>query len=494
MSSGSPAARTRVPWLLVLIPILAFVALGAWAVSSPVGSSPDDDFHLPSIWCGLGERAGLCELTADPDTRLVPAPLVGEACYTRDPSASAACWDADATQLAETDRVNVGPLYPPVFYGTMSIFASTDVVASVLAMRLFNAALFVGLTTAAAFAVPAGMRRLVVIPFVVTMVPLGMFIVPSTNASSWAILSAGLLWTTLAASAVTTGRRRLALLALAGVAAVLGAGARADAAAFAVLGVIVALVLTRRVFTRAMLPTVLLAVAIVVVSAAFYLSADQSSAVTEGLPTDGPPLTMGQHVDNFLGAPSLWIGIFGGWGLGWLDTPMPAAVSVLGFAVFALALAWGLRQLDARKALAAAGVFAAFWLVPVILLAQSRALVGTHVQPRYILPIAVILAGVLLWGTLRADASPLPTGLVVTGSVLLAFANAVALHIELDRYTKGLDDPSLIPGAGAEWWWQSSPAPWVVWALGVAAFAGLLASLHAVSVRAARHAEPVASS
>ena len=53
----APAARlplTRRHWnILGVIALLASVfALGvAWAVSSPVGASPDDDYHLGSIWC-----------------------------------------------------------------------------------------------------------------------------------------------------------------------------------------------------------------------------------------------------------------------------------------------------------------------------------------------------------------------------------------------------------------------------------------------------------
>jgi len=40
--------------------VCVLVALGAWSVASPVGASPDEDYHLVSIWCSHGERPGLC--------------------------------------------------------------------------------------------------------------------------------------------------------------------------------------------------------------------------------------------------------------------------------------------------------------------------------------------------------------------------------------------------------------------------------------------------
>ena len=51
----------RVPSRLILgiaAPVALFVALGSWVLASPVGSSPDDDYHMASIWCGQGVREG----------------------------------------------------------------------------------------------------------------------------------------------------------------------------------------------------------------------------------------------------------------------------------------------------------------------------------------------------------------------------------------------------------------------------------------------------
>jgi hypothetical protein len=481
----SPLARRLTA---VAVPILMLVALLAWGFSSPVGSSPDDDFHLPSIWCGLGERPGLCEESGSADSRLVPAAIVGEACYARDATESGACWDGSRTELAQTNRVNVNALYPPLFYGVMSLFAGSDIATSVLLMRAFNSILVVGVLTAVFFALPRRLRPVLVVSALATIVPLGMFVISSTNASSWAFLSAATLWLSLYGATQTSGARHYVLCALALFAAVLGAGARADAGAFAVLGVGIAAILGMRRSRQALAPA-LTGVAIVIIAAAFYLTSSQGS-LADGLGTPNPPLTTIQIAQNFLEVPDLWIGAFGGWGLGWLDTPLPAAVSVLAFAVFSSAIFLGVRRLDVRRGLALGVSASAAWLVPWILLTQSHAFAGTYVQPRYILPLLVIVAGVAtLVGrrdtTVRPDREWTTTRLLIA-AVALAFANAVALHVNLRRYITGLDAPAFNPGRDAEWWWPSAAPPGLVWALGVIAFAGVF-----VGVELARRLERI---
>ena len=45
---------TRRQWRILAVIALIASVFGtgvAWAVSSPIGASPDDDYHLGSIWC-----------------------------------------------------------------------------------------------------------------------------------------------------------------------------------------------------------------------------------------------------------------------------------------------------------------------------------------------------------------------------------------------------------------------------------------------------------
>lgn len=470
MPTVSPSLLSRARYALIAVPILLLLTLGSWALASPVGSSPDDDFHLASIWCGQGERPGICEQAGSADSRLVPTPLLNATCYAFQPQQSADCWNPDAKGLGSTERVNTGPLYPPLFYATMSTFATADVQSSVVAMRLVNAALYVVMLTVVFVALPRRLRPALVISALGTLVPLGLFIIASTNPSSWALLSATIVWICAYGALQTTGARQIVLAALAVLGTVIGAGARADAGIFAVFGVLLAFVLGWRRRERMLVP--LLSAALILAAAlGFYFSAKQGGALMNGLPTTNPPLTVPQLISNVLGIPALWSGALGGWGLGWLDTTMPAIVPTFATAVFFAAFAIGIRRLAGRHLIAVLLTVGAIWGVPFILLAQSHALVGSDVQPRYILPLLIIMLGVASAEVpaVRAWRGP---RVVFAGAALTA-ASVVALDVNLNRYTKGVLNVSIDPGVHAKWWWPVAPSPLTLVLVAGLAFAAI---------------------
>lgn len=467
----------------ILAPLLLLFTFASWSLGSAVGSSPDDNFHLASIWCGLGDREGLCENpsagtadAAEETARDIPTSVTTSMCYVFRADLSAECWDQHSTSMTEVDRANIDGLYPKVFYAVMSVFASKDVEAATVAMRLFNSLFAVAFLTTAFFLLPRRLRPAFVVGAVVTSVPLGLFLYGSTNPSSWALLSASTVWITVYGTFRTEGWRRYALAAFAVFATLIGAGARADAAAYAVFGAIIGVILGARSLKRLLLPAVMVAV-IAVMSVAFYLSTGQSNAVSDGLGIAGignekPPLNLAQHLSNFVGVPDLWRGALGGWGLGWLDTPLPPVVPFIGVAVFGAVLVVGFGRRFTRQTIALLLAIAAFWLVPFVLLARSNAVVGELVQPRYILPLLVIAAGVAglrlgkisSWSGMRG----------IMASLALAASAAVALYYNIRRYTTGLDTLSLDPGKRAEWWWSFAPSPLAVWVIGSVSFAACL--------------------
>jgi len=453
------------------------ITLTCWAFASPLGASPDDDFHLTSIWCAWGDRPGLCESTGHPGSRLIPAQIADSAiCYAYHSDQSAACQagyqGTKPGDMVYATRGNFDGLYPPLFYATTGALASPNIEASAIAMRIMSAVIFVAMATLLYLLLPRSRRPTLAWAWLVSTIPLGLFIIASNNPSSWAITSSGSLWIALLGYFESTGRRRIALGALAAVAALLGAGARSDAAVYSILAVIVVLVLSfersRRFLMLSILP-----VAIIVVCAVFYLTSSQGSVAasdtTGSAAASTNPLTL--LLANALNLPLLWAGVFGSWGLGWLDTPMPGVVSVGALVCFAVVVFIGLRSTDLRKKLALALVAVGLVVFPSYVLLQAGAVVGGDVQPRYILPLIVMLTGVALLtiGDRPFSLSALQRDVIV---VLLIVAQAMALHFTMRRYISGLDVADWNLDNHVEWWWGGIP-PMVVWAIAVVAFGAM---------------------
>jgi hypothetical protein len=474
--------------VVLIAPLLALLALAAWAVASPVGSSPDDDFHLSSIWCGWGERPGLCEAGPKADERVVPKAIIADeggglaTCYVHRPDLSGSCQGADFATWPETkatDRGNFADhLYPPVYYAAMATLVGHDVDVSVIAMRLVNSAIAVGMITAVWWLLPRSRRNTLVISVIATSVPLGLFLYSSINPSAWALVSAATLWVSLLGYYETEGRRRIGLAVTATIATVLGAGARADSALFAVMSIVIVVFMAfrreRGFLLRSILPAVLVVVAVLL-----YRTGAQSSAASTGI--SGSTVTSlgearGLFVLNLPDIPSLWAGVFGTWGLGWIDPPLPPVVWFGALGVAIVAFVAGLGSVSPRKLIAVGLVVLAAWAYPMALLIQSSTSVGSYFQPRYVLPLLIIALGLATLRARRDLPSPNRWQLAL-GIAALATAAGAALHITMRRYLTGLDVHSLDLDAGREWWWPAMPPPLLVWAVGTVAFTALLVVL-----------------
>ncbi|MGP6171516.1 DUF2142 domain-containing protein [Microbacterium sp. A204] len=463
---------------VLLVALLGFVALICWSFASPVGASPDDNFHMTSIWCAPGERPGLCEQTQNPEERAVLAEVAfTSACFAFDSEHPGRC-DQAMSGLVGTAHGNFEGLYPPVYYGTMSIFSSADVPTSVLLMRIFNSLLAVSLVTSIYLLVDRRLRAPMLWGLLLTVVPTGIFLVSSINPSGWAIMSAGTLWVALVGYfRAPTMTRRIALAALALIAAVMGAGSRGDSAVYVAFGAVLAAILCLE-RTRRYLLALILPIAVAVIAALFYLGSNQVGSALEGEMAGTPP----QHVDvvsgllrTLLNIPQLWVGNFGAQALGWGDVELPAVVWFSTLILYAVVAFWSLsrpRDLRANLAIALAGI--ALVMVPSWVIVQNGVDVGVLVQPRYVLPLQVLLLGMLLVqaGDPGVVMPRIQRWIIVIG---LAGANSASLYTVMRRYLTGTEYSGFDLNQGIEWWWQSMPIPpGMFWILGSAAFAALL--------------------
>src|SRR5690606_29258474 len=122
--------------------------------------------------------------------------------------------------------------------------------------------------------------------WLISTVPLGVFLLASNNPSAWAVTGVGSAWIALLGYFETTGRRRVALGVVFAAAVLLAAGSRGDGALYVGFAIAVVLVLTvartRRFVLSAILPVVMGLVAL-----AFFLVARQIQAGFAGFGGEG---------------------------------------------------------------------------------------------------------------------------------------------------------------------------------------------------------------
>ncbi|MGJ8720661.1 MAG: DUF2142 domain-containing protein [Salinibacterium amurskyense] len=464
---------------MIIAPLLVFAALAAWALSSPVGASPDDDFHLTSIWCATGDSQ-YCAETDDAGTRLVPPAVARPACFAYDPEKSAGCQNSiDFTEgpTTETVRGNFAGGYPVVYYGAMSMFVGPDVHVSVFMMRVVNIALFVGIGVMLYLALPTNRRQILVWQWALTTVPLGLFVLSSNNPSSWALMGVGYGWLALLGFYESSGVKRIVLGALFLLGAVMASGSRSDATVLFCLAVFAAVLLamnkTRRFLWSSFLPVVGF-----IICALLFRASRSSEAVTSGVQDQ---LSFGVILRrvalNLTEVPSIWTGIYGqSWGLGWLDTSMPAVVWVSSLAAVIGVGFVAARANSMRKSFVLVVGAAALAMIPVTLLVLAGKDVGDDYQPRYLLPLVVVFIGALFFtsGAQRVRLSRAQMWIVV---VALSGAQFVSLYLNTRRYVTGIDALSADLDAGREWWWNLLITPNAVWIVGSLCFAAALAIL-----------------
>ena len=495
----------RQTFVAVLVLVAAVIAASlAWVVASPVGSSPDEDFHVGSMWCPPPVDKTGCQISTKDGEKavMVPQSLAKEyvTCYAFDHDNSALCaLNASDEELAPTLRWDDGN-YPWGYYQFAHLFVQHSTNRAVLALRAFNALLAIGLLGAIIALADSGLRRAISVALTVAWLPMGFYFITGMNPSSWAMTGTFAFASALLASTRSEGRRRAGLIACALAGAVLACTSRGDSAFFLfviTVALAFAVPLSRRIVPEACLSCVASAVGIWVMSRTNVAA----SHLASGSDVSGESWWRIVYL-NVSALPNYLRGFVGYlFGPGWNDVSYQGTVSSGASLVVVALLAWSLRSLSWRKVLSAITVAGAITGVPVVIGLRGHFNNVLTYQPRYMLPLfAVFMLMLLAPSPARADnegrhvgseAFRLPTsiaGRVATGLVaaLWALTNARALYLVIERYAFGrtqhgypIDLATRNLSAGNEWWWPTAPiGPMAVWILG--ALAGAAAIVLAV--------------
>ncbi|MDK8834352.1 DUF2142 domain-containing protein [Actinomyces urogenitalis] len=460
----------RRSYFLYFAALLAMLLTGlGWAVASPVASSPDDDYHLGSIWCPR-PVAEHCQTTEGQDGTWISVPEGvsprAMTCYSFETAKSAACASGmKDDRYTYSFRYDDGG-YPVGYYQFHHLLIGKDIESSVVRMRAVNVLISVILIGAISAMSRPSVRRAIGLAVAACWFPMGVYFIASNNPTSWAI--AGLFsFTTAAFSAAQShGWRRWALISAAAIGAILCLSSRFDVS-FYMLVVALALTFAIRWNFRSRWPEF----AFMWMAGLWGVYSMLGTTNQTALPTNGGGSGGGAgfSLPNFLwalaSAPRYLAGFYGSsWSPGWVDVPTgehaPYALSLIAAgAVLMVAL----RRGSLRKWFAALVIFGALVCLPAVFHGAGVFPVLFGYQARYILPLFGVLFFLLLALDLD-DTALLSRPQHVAIVLLIGVAHSLTLYITILRFTRGVlgGQPRTLLN-GIEWWWDMPVSPFAVW-------------------------------
>jgi hypothetical protein len=315
--------------------------------------------------------------------------------------------------------------------------------------------------------------------------PVAMALYPSINPSGWTIAALAAMWGPMVTAYLTTGPRRWAAVAVWLLAVVMAAGSRGDGAVYA--GVVTGLGLVL-LWRRDRWPMLLVTLVIAAIAAVLFLPSGHAKTAVESFSDAVAELEPAAVLWSvFTSFPTMWSGLTGApWGtgaawqnpMGWLDVPMPAGVwlpttLVLGGVIFA-----GMKYWNLRKSLAVIVLLGITVAIPARALLQVGLPMGELYQPRYVLPLLIVIVGILLIRLPAPRTLSFPTSTVIIMWGLVSYAGTIALHSWIRRYTTGVGTVS-IDLSDPAWWditWASPNQIWVMGSLAWSVLAGIILS------------------
>lgn len=487
---------------------LAFLVTGfSWALASPPGAFPDDGFHLLNTWCPPPLNTSGCETRNVKGTTYAKVPrVIGvSGCggtTTQEKNCLSERYDLQKTWTngTSTNKLNTDR-YPWGYYQFHNHLISNSFNTSVVTMRFANVGIAVGCLAILFILAPTRLRPTLTLVFLVSWVPMGIYFISSNNPSSWSILGVALYSTALYAATQSAGKRRYALIVLAGLGAILCYTSRADAAFYVFVASLVIWIL--ELPSKKQLDLLIFSGVASVVGVLLALDSKHASDALEY--TAATPNRFEQLIGLVQSSPNFFFGFWGvsPWSPGWFNANLRPDGPAFVLVSLGILLSLGLKSSSKRKLVAVVISLGAILGIPiVIMMSQGYMSLSLGYQPRYLLPLLVVLLFSILVPVRRGADYVMSLRIKVAAIVFLALSNGISLMSVLRKYTYTKEEFSplwsgedlkggvlFIRGNEIDWWWNIPLGLKKVLILGFLAFligALLLTWLSHVS---ARHSE-----
>lgn len=452
-----------------LAAVLFFLTLMCWAIASPIGSGPDADYHLSSIWCGWGENENLCKNRGFNGNQYVAeVPFMFQMCNSRPIEYFPEC--PEITSRPETQILRTAfSAQQNLYYKVLRIFASEEPNQSVLVMRFINSFLasfiFWGLLKFTSGKIRFG----VLTSWTIGLVPVAIQYFSNINPRGWATLAVMSSWAFLAQSLERKkgSRQQIILGAFFALTAFLAISTRIDATVFVVFTSSV--VILWRMYTCSLLKPRQIAFGLLGVSFTALL-VRQIPYVGDRLALSYPvsfPLKQFLLMQFTFGPESIvssWGYRIGQQGNG------PGFTGLVGTGLAAAAIALALRN---SKFIQKSLVFLVLLFLYLVTI-RGSAIIQTLVPAsgEYVLGLSVFLIAMIIY-TSQSDVqlfdSQSGKRIIIS---LLTISHLIAFYSYFEYYTKRGTGTGVYQNLSLDqqWWWTTSVNPNLVFYIGAISF------------------------
>ena len=447
-------SKQRTTLVAVLSACALFITLGCWAFSSPPYADADARFHIASIWCARGEAHDICSYTnGEADNNVLITPTGSEVQLIN---------GMEPAQRASTDQRSL-------YYRIVGVFASKNIVASVLAIRMINSfiasLIFYFLITLARNRT----RLAVVAAWTFTVIPTLISTLPQLNPRSWAFLGVMSSWaflhTGLSTENSERNRRRLSFVFY-GITCLLAICTRWDATLF--ITFTSSVIILGHLFKKQLLHWKHFFLISIVSIIGYFTAITFAPRSAYFLKVEFPPLYSKQQYFLFMFV-HIPENIFNAVGLGYRQDDLgPGLIGIIGTSLLVIFVVSVMRNSSKVQT-------SIFTLYSLMFFFAMFHILDFGLQPPPGIYIAALLTALL--GTMTLYTSPdnfLMSTFTQRATIIsvLSFSHLLSLYAKFESsvregvYTGTYEKLSLNGG----WWWNTPIGPNVVFVIGGTSF------------------------